>query len=277
MLLPEISTKLDRLLDLLRNAPPAAVAYSGGVDSAVVAAAAVRAQPGRCVAILAESPSLASGERDHAEQLAERLGIRFVTLATNEFANPLYVRNAADRCFHCKDELYGRIAGLGDKLGFAVIFNGTVVDDLSDHRPGHQAAAAWNVRSPLVECELSKAEVRQIAALWELPVWDKPATPCLSSRLAYGLAVTPERLRRVDAAEQLLRRLGLRELRVRHHADDLARIEVPAECLAQLIDADTRRALVTGLRELGFRFVTLDLEGFRSGSLNPQALLPVLD
>jgi uncharacterized protein len=266
----------DRLIDWIRAAGPCAVAFSGGVDSAVVAAAAWRALGDKAMAILAVSPSLASGERTGAERVAASIGIRLAVVETSEFENPLYVRNHSDRCFHCKTELYSRLATLRDEYGFGVIHNGAVVDDLGDHRPGLTAARELGVKMPLVECGITKADVRRLAALWSLEVWDKPATPCLSSRVAYGQSVTPERLRMIDAGEQLLRDLGLRDLRLRYHADDLARIEVPIADLPQLVDPAVRGRLVAGLKQIGFRFVTLDLEGFRSGSLNPSGLLPIL-
>lgn len=266
----------ERLIDWIRAAGPCAVAFSGGVDSAVVAAAAWRALGEKAIAILAVSPSLASGERAGAERVAASIGIRLAVVETSEFENPLYVRNHSDRCFHCKTELYSRLATLRDEYGFGAIHNGAVVDDLGDHRPGLTAARELGVKTPLVECGVTKADVRRLAALWSLEVWDKPATPCLSSRVAYGQSVTPERLRMIDAGEQLLRDLGLRDLRLRYHADDLARIEVPIADLPRLVDPTVRGRLVEGLKQIGFRFVTLDLEGFRSGSLNPSAMLPIL-
>ncbi|HEV3024797.1 MAG TPA: ATP-dependent sacrificial sulfur transferase LarE, partial [Pirellulales bacterium] len=187
---------------------------------------------------------------------------------TDEFANADYRRNTTDRCYHCKTELYTRLEELAPELGVAVIANGANLDDQGDYRPGMTAAREHVVRSPLVECELTKGEVRQLAAHWELPTWDKPASPCLSSRVAYGEEVTPERLAMIDRAEQVVRGLGLRELRVRYHKGDLARIEVQPSELPRLAETAVRRSLVEQLRAIGFKYVTLDLEGFRSGSLN---------
>jgi len=214
------------------------------------------------------SDSLAQGELAEAEEAARQIGIRHQVLSTNEFSHADYRRNAPDRCYHCKTELYEQLELSARQLGVAVLVNGANYDDRGDHRPGMAAANEHAVRSPLLECEITKAEVRELAAHWQLPVWDKPASPCLSSRIAYGEEVTPQRVARIDAAEQFLRAHGLRELRVRYHQGDLARIEVPLAALSQLAAPDLREALVARLRELGFKFVTLDLEGLRSGSLN---------
>jgi uncharacterized protein len=279
-----LAQKRDRLLAILRSCGRVAVAFSGGVDSAVVAKAAQVACGDNAVAVTAVSASLASGEREAAEQLARQIGIRHRVIETQEFENPDYLKNAPDRCYFCKTELYTRLERLlvpvGESLGidtgleFDVLVNGANLDDKGDYRPGMKAAREHAVRSPLIEADFTKADVRQLAAHWELPVWDKPATPCLSSRIAYGLSVTPERVRRVDEAEQFLRQeFGLREFRVRHEAGDLARLEVPISELERLIAPAARQAITQRLRQLGFRFVTLDLDGFRSGSMN--AVVPI--
>jgi uncharacterized protein len=264
----DIATQRDKLLALLRGYGRAAVAFSGGVDSAVVAKAAQLALGERAVAVTGASASLAAGELDEARRLAALIGIRHEVLHTDEFANPDYVRNAPDRCYQCKSELYTQIAAIVGRLGADVILNGANVDDLDDYRPGMRAAGEHRVASPLAECGLTKADVRQLARAWDLPVWDKPAAPCLSSRVAYGEEVTPQRLAMIDQAEQFLRQQGLRHLRVRYHKGDMARVEVPLEALAGLCQSEVRDALVRRFKELGFRYVTLDLEGFRSGSLN---------
>ena len=266
--MPSLDHNRDALLAALRRLESCAVAFSGGVDSAVVAKAAAVALGERAVAVTGASASLASGEREQAEELARLIGIRHVVIETQELASEEYTRNAPDRCFHCKTELYSRLAELLPRLGVQTIVNGANADDLGDYRPGMQAAANHAIVSPLADCGLSKADVRELAAAWGLPVWDKPATPCLSSRIAYGAAVTPERLAMIDRAEQYLRGLGLREFRVRYHKGDLARIEVPLAELPRLVEAGQRQDLTAEFRRLGFRFVTLDLEGFRSGSLN---------
>ena len=264
----ELAAKRDRLLALLEDYGSCAVAFSGGVDSTVVAKAAQLALGRRAVAVTGISDSLAEGELAGAEAIAQHIGIRHQVVATDEFANADYRRNATDRCYHCKSELYTRLEGMAPALGVAVIANGANLDDQGDYRPGMSAARQHAVRSPLLECELSKAEVRQLAAHWELPTWDKPASPCLSSRVAYGEEVTPQRLAMIDRAEQFLRGMGLRELRVRYHKGDLARIEVPPGELSKLAEPAVRQALIEQLRSLGFKYITLDLEGFRSGSLN---------
>jgi uncharacterized protein len=268
-----LAEKRDRLVAQIAAHESCAVAFSGGVDSAVVAAAAFRALADRAVAVTGASASLAEGELDEARRLARHIGIRHVVLQTGELANPDYVSNGPDRCYHCKSELYTRLAGLADRLGVAVVLSGANADDLGDYRPGLAAAREHGVASPLAECGFSKADVRALAAEWGLPAWDKPATPCLSSRVAYGEEVTPERLAMIDRAEQFLRTHGLGEVRVRYHRGDLARIEVPLAALPRLCEENFRRELARHLKALGFKFVTLDLEGFRSGSLN--ALVPL--
>ncbi|HEV3005158.1 MAG TPA: ATP-dependent sacrificial sulfur transferase LarE, partial [Pirellulales bacterium] len=256
----ELAVKRDRLLAVLAGYGSCAVAFSGGVDSTVVAKAAQLALGQRAAAVTGTSASLADGELAEAEALARLIGIRHQVVATDEFASSDYRRNATDRCYHCKTELYTRLAELAPELGVAVIANGANLDDQGDYRPGMAAAREHMVCSPLVECELTKADVRQLAAHWGLPTWDKPASPCLSSRVAYGEEVTPERLAMIDRAEQVVRGLGLRELRVRYHKGDLARIEVPLSELPQLAESAVRRSLVEQLHAIGFKYVTLDLE-----------------
>jgi uncharacterized protein len=270
----DILQKRDRLLDILAGYGRVAVAFSAGVDSTVVAKAAQLACGSSAVAVTAVSSSLASGEEDEARRLAEQIGIRHRIVHTREFDNPDYLKNAPNRCYFCKTELYTRLEQMLPELGVDVIANGANLDDRGDHRPGMQAAREHTVRSPLIEAGLTKADVRELARLWGLPVWDKPATPCLSSRIAYGVEVTPERVRRVDAAEQYLRQqFGLREFRVRHEANDLARLELPADRLAEFLSPEVRQRVSAHLRELGFKYITIDLDGFRSGSMN--AVLPL--
>jgi uncharacterized protein len=274
--LTPLAAKRERLLELLRSFESCVVALSAGVDSAVVAKAACVALDERALAVTGISHSLASGELEAARSLARQIGLRHETIATGEFEQPAYLQNAPDRCYHCKTELYTQLAGLAETFGMRVTVNGVNVDDLGDYRPGLQAASERDVHSPLAECGINKREVRQLAAEWNLPIWDKPASPCLSSRVAYGEEVTPERLRKIDRAEQYLRELGLRTVRVRYHRGDLARIEVPVEALALLASEPVRVALAAHFRELGFKFVTVDLEGFRSGSLNDLVPLEIL-
>lgn len=271
------AAKRDALLETLRGYGRVAVAYSGGVDSAVVAKAAQVALGDAAVAVTAVSESLASGELEEAQALAGKMGIRHRVIRTEEFADPNYLRNDSDRCYFCKSELYGRLADLKDRLEVDAIASGANLDDRGDHRPGMKAAGEKGVRHPLQECGLGKADVRALARSWGLPVWDKPAAPCLSSRIAYGEEVTPERVRMVDQAEAWLRGHGLRLLRVRYHKGDLARVEVAPEEFPRLAADPVRSDLVAAFRGFGFKFVTIDLEGFRSGSLNdlipPERLL----
>jgi uncharacterized protein len=263
-----IDAKRQRLLGLLCGFESCAVAMSAGVDSAVVAKAAFLALRERAVAVTGVSASLASGELEAARNIAALIGIRHESINTDEFADEAYTRNAPDRCFHCKTELYTQMAGLAERLGVAVVVNGANADDVGDYRPGMKAATQHGVRSPLLECGLTKAEVRELAAQWELPVWDKPASPCLSSRVAYGEEVTPQRLSMIDQAEQWLKSHGLRTVRVRYHRGDLARLEVPCDAIETLCRPPLREELVAYLKSLGFKYIVLDLEGFRSGSQN---------
>jgi len=278
-LTPELAAKRDQLVDLLRKLGRVAVAFSGGVDSAVVAHAAYLACGDEAVAVTAVSPSLASSEKETALSVAKQIGIRHRLMNTDELRHSGYVANEGNRRYFCKTELYTQLETQLSELGVDAIVNGANLDDRGDHRPGMTAATEHRVRSPLIEVGLNKADVRKLALAWNLPVWDKPASPCLASRLAYGVEVTPERLARIEAAEAFLREtFDLREFRVRHELHDLARIEVPLDELSRLASSAARGELVSRFRELGFKFITLDLEGFRSGSLNdllPSELLQI--
>ena len=268
MVSSELAAKRDRLLAILAEMPGVAVAFSGGIDSTVVAKAAALALGSKAIAVTAESPSVPRSELATAREVAALIGIRHVVVCTDEFDNPDYLKNDGTRCYHCKSELYSRIEVLLPELGVSIIASGANLDDLGDYRPGLTAAAEHFVRHPLQETGFTKADVRTLALHWGLPTWDKPAAPCLSSRLAPGLAVTPERTKRVENAEAFLRSLGLRECRVRYHEGDLARIEVPILEVTKMAEEPVRTDLAREFRRLGFKFVTLDLEGFRSGSLN---------
>lgn len=272
----DVAANAERLLAVLRSwTDGVAVAFSGGIDSTVVAKAGHVALGDRAVAVTADSPSVARRELADACRLAELIGIRHVVIRTDEFSDPDYLRNDGSRCYHCKSALYDRIIEQLPALGVGVVCSGANLDDLGDYRPGLTAAAERHVRHPLQEAGFTKADVRALAKVWDLPTWDKPASPCLSSRLAPGLAVTPERTARVEAAEAYLKSLGLRDCRVRLHEGELARVEVPIAEIARLAAPAVRDGLARRFRELGFRFVTLDLEGFRSGSLNDLVSLEV--
>jgi len=271
---PDVDAALDldgrreALLETLRSYGRVAVAYSGGVDSVVVAKAAQVALGDAAIAVTAVSQSLAGGELEEAKTLAREIGIRHRVIHTEEFNDPNYLRNNPDRCYFCKSELYGRLARMMDELEVDAVASGINADDTGDYRPGLKAAEERGVRHPLQECGIGKDGVRELARHWGLSVWDKPATPCLSSRIAYGEPVTPERVQMVDKAEKWLRAQGLRQLRVRYHKNDMARVEVPIDELPRLATEPIRSELVRAFREAGFKYVTLDLEGFRSGSLN---------
>ncbi len=269
-----LQAKWHRLLQLVGSWPGCLVAFSGGVDSATVAAVAQGVLGSRAVAVTGRSASLSQYQANLAQDVARRIGIRHLWLDTQEVDSPQYRANAPDRCYHCKRELYARMAQLARELNLPVLANGTNADDAGDYRPGLQAAEQFQVRSPLLECGITKDEVRRLARALDLPVWDEPASPCLSSRVAYGLEVTPERLRRIEQAESLLRARGFWPVRVRVHPGELARVEVPLEQLPRLLEPKLRQELAQELRRLGFRFLTFDLEGLRSGNLNQ--LVPLL-
>jgi uncharacterized protein len=263
-----LASRAENLVDHLRSYRGVAVALSGGVDSAVVAQASYLALGNRAVAFTADSPSVARRDLQDAIAVARQIGIRHELIQTTEFADENYLRNQGDRCYYCKSNLYDTLIPLLPQYQLEVICSGANVDDLGDYRPGLTAAAERGVRHPLQELGFRKKEIRELAQYWNLPVFDKPASPCLSSRLAPGLEVTPERTLRVEKAESFLRSLGLADCRVRYHEGDLARIEVPLENLVSFTNQQLMAQVHSTLKELGFKFVTLDLGGLRSGSLN---------
>ena len=264
MVTDAVAAKGDALLAALRSMPAALVAFSGGVDSSYLAAVAHRAIGDRALAVTAVSPSLARRELEAAAALARRFGWRHRIVATHEIRREEYARNDPDRCYWCKTELFEVLQPIAAEMR-ADILVGTNADDLAEHRPGGRAATERGVRAPLVEVGLGKAEIRELSARLGLPTAERPASPCLASRVAYGIPVTAERLRRIERAEDFVRSLGFDVLRVRDHGD-LARIEVPLEEIERI--ASVREEIAEHLSNLGFRYVTVDLGGFRSGSLN---------
>jgi uncharacterized protein len=257
-----LDKKLEALEDHLRSLGSAVVAYSGGVDSSFLAVAAHRALGSRMIAVLGSSPSLAEKEWRDARKISEQFGIPMEKVETHEMENPLYQANAPDRCFHCKNELFNILKQWASERGYAAVLDGNNVDDLGDYRPGRKAAELHGIRSPLITCRWTKAEIRQASSMLGIPIWDKPASPCLSSRFPYGEPIRLEALEAVEKAETALRALGFREHRVRVHGD-MARIEAAANEMTRMLAPDLRAAVIQGLREAGFKRIVLDLEGYR--------------
>lgn len=259
--------KQANLLASLESLGSTIVAFSGGADSAYLAWAASKVLGEGALAVTADSASLPRRHLEEATEFARNFGIRHEIVATQEFENPLYVRNHADRCFYCKDELFGQLDALAGSRGFASVCYGINLDDTGDVRPGHRAATKHRVLSPLLDARLTKQEIRDLSLEAGLPTWDRPASACLSSRIPHGTPVTRENLLMVERGEEALRELGFRQFRVRHHGE-IARIEVAAEELPRALAVDAARDMARALKSVGFRYVALDLEGYRQGSLN---------
>ncbi|MBM3774709.1 MAG: ATP-dependent sacrificial sulfur transferase LarE [Acidobacteria bacterium] len=259
--------KEEKLFSLLRSLGRVMVAYSGGTDSAYLAWAAHQALGAHALAITADSASIPESHKRDAEDFVRRYGILHEYVATREFDNPDYVKNDPNRCFHCKDELFTRLAEVGRARGFAEIVYGVNLDDLGDYRPGQTAAGKHQVKAPLVEVGLSKAEIRELSRLAGLATWDRPASACLSSRIPYGTPVTIENVKTVERGEEEIRALGFRQFRVRFHGE-IVRLEIAREEMPQALTIEMAARFASIFKKLGFRYVALDLEGYRQGSMN---------
>jgi len=268
-----MDAKLKHLQHTLRETDGVIVAYSAGVDSTFLLKIAHMVLGERAIALTASSPTAPPGELESAKEFAAGLGIRHLVLDSNELANPSFTQNPANRCFFCKDELYRICRDQADALGIATIADGTNLDDLRDHRPGLKAAKEWGVRHPLVETEMTKDDIRRYSRELNLPTWDKPSSPCLSSRFPYGTEIDLERLKKIGACELFLKELGFREFRVRYHGD-IARIEVAQNEFQRLLEKATRDAIVQKFKQIGFLYVGLDLQGYRTGSMNEGLRMP---
>lgn len=262
---PELRTKYERLQAILQEMGAVVVGLSGGVDSTLLTKVAHDTLSDRCLAVIGKSEAFPEGEIEEALRLAQQIGVRVRVVPTHELQNPLFQVNRPDRCYHCKTELFGVLRRVADEEGIAWIADGTHADDTRDYRPGMRAAKEQGVRAPLLEAGFTKADIRALARHLGLPIWDKPSFACLSSRFPYGTLITRELLQKVDRAERYLRELGFRQVRVRHH-DTILRIEVEPHDFERVLQHAS--AIVAHMKSLGYLYVTLDLEGYRSGKMN---------
>ena len=267
-----LAEKRRRLQEILAEYRSVLIAFSGGVDSAYLAIAAAAALGERALAVTADSPSYPDAHRRLALSIARDFGFNHEIVHTGELERPEYRANPANRCYYCKDELYSRLSAIAADRGLAVVVDGNNADDRGDYRPGRQAAREHGVRSPLDEADLTKDEIRELAREAGLESWNEPASACLSSRIPYGTEVSDEKLRQIEQAETVLRDLGFRVFRVRHH-DAVARLEIARSEMARALDPDINTQIVTALKALGYQYVSLDLQGYRLGSLNEALLL----
>ncbi|MDI6827663.1 MAG: ATP-dependent sacrificial sulfur transferase LarE [Armatimonadota bacterium] len=262
-----MDTRYEKLIDIIRKMGSMLVAYSGGVDSTLLLKAGIDALGERTVAVIATSEVYPSEEIEQAQKTAAALGARLIKIHTNEIDNPSFAMNTPDRCYYCKTELFQKLKQIAAGAGLNWVAHGANMDDLGDFRPGLKAAAEAGIRAPLQEAGLTKADIREISRMLSLPTWDKPSLACLASRIPYGMEITIEALQKVEKAEAVLRNLGFRQVRVRHHGT-VARIEIEMPEIPNLLDPKIRPKVVDELKKVGYLYVTLDLEGYRTGSMN---------